>query len=62
MALERLWSILFIICNSINNNITTSIFGDIHSYCIVGQTYETYQLNKINNAITNPIVKVWSGR
>ena len=62
MALERVFAVLLTICNKKNNIKTTSIFGNIHLYCNWGQGYETYQIKKINNQITLPIEKVWSGR
>jgi hypothetical protein len=62
MCLERVFAVLFTICNQKNNIKTTSIFGDIHSHCNWGQDYETYQSKKKNNALTLPIEKVWSGR
>ena len=62
MSLERVFAVLLTICNKKNNIKTTSIFGSIHVYCNWGQGYETYQIKKINNQITLPIEKVWSGR
>jgi hypothetical protein len=62
MSLERVFAVLLTICNKKNNIKTTSIFGSIHVYCNWGQGYETYQSKKINNQITLPIEKVWSGR
>jgi hypothetical protein len=60
MCLERIFAILFTLCNNTNNTNTNALFGDIHRYCIVGQTYSTYKTN--NNDIDKPIVKVWVGR
>ena len=44
MTLERVFAVLFILSNKENNMNTTSIFGDIHQYCIFGQTYEDYKI------------------
>jgi hypothetical protein len=62
MCLERIFAVLFTVCNQKNNIKTKSLFGDIHSHRTCGQNYETYQSKKINNQITLPIEKVWTGR
>lgn len=62
MCLERILAVLITICNQKNNIKTNAIFGDIHSHCTWEQSYETYQTKKVNNLITLPIEKVWSGR
>ena len=62
MSLERIWAVIFTICNQKHNIKTSSIFGDIMAYCAWDQTYETYESKKLNNTITLPIEKVWSGR
>jgi hypothetical protein len=61
MCLERIWAVLFTICNQKNNIKTSSLLGDIHSYGTWAQNYETYLTKKQNN-LTLPIEKVWSGR
>lgn len=62
MCLERIWAVIFTICNNKYNIETSSIFGDIHLHCSWEQTYETYESKKLNNTIILPIEKVWSGR
>jgi hypothetical protein len=60
MILERVFAVLFTVCNNYHNKETKSIFGDLHTYSAYGS--ETYDSYKQNNNITLPIVKVWSGR
>jgi len=70
MSFERIFALVFIY----ENNVNSSIFGDIHEYINNNNwgykwkyTYDNYILNKemniSNDEITPlPIVKVWSGR
>lgn len=62
MIFERVWAVLFTLCNQKNNQKTTSLFGDIHAYCTWGQTYDMYLSKKKDNQITLPVEKVWTGR
>jgi len=40
MTLERVFAVLFTLCNLKNNKKTTSLFGVLHEYCTYGETYE----------------------
>ena len=59
MSWERVFAVLFTLCNSKNNKQTSSIFKNIHNYCDWGGTYNQYKSKPIEN---KPIIKVWSGR
>ena len=56
MALERIFGCLF---TKANTNNTSSMLGNIHRYCCVGQYYQWYIENKIHD---DPMIKLWSGR
>jgi hypothetical protein len=60
MSLERLFAVIFTLCNINYNKETTSIFGDIHSYCTWGESYDIYKSKNKENL--PPLVKVWSSR
>ena len=60
MRLERVFAVLFTLCIFLKNNKeTTSIFKNIHNYCIWEETYDQYKSKPVEN---KPIIKVWSGR
>jgi hypothetical protein len=56
MALERVFGCLF---TKANTNNTSSMLGNIHRYCCVGQYYQWYIENKIHD---DPIIKLWTNR
>ena len=56
MALERVFGCLFTKENSSN---PSSMLGNIHKYCCVGQYYQWYIENRIHD---DPLIKLWSGR
>lgn len=69
MCFERIFALVFVY----ENNVNSSIFGDIHEYINNNDwgykwkyTYNNYAVNKemiVTNAIIPlPIIKVWSGR
>jgi len=67
MKLERIFAVLFTLCNKSYNIETKSLFGDIHIYSQIfggfgAELYETYKIKKQINNINYPIVKVWCGR
>ena len=66
MMLERIFAIVFIVCNMFLNKDNSSLFGEIYSYASiyggVGTTYQSYKIKKQANDINIPIVKVWTGR
>ena len=67
MSLERIFGVVFSICNIINNKETNILFGDIHIFAnknggFGAETFTTYNIKKINNNLNMPITKIWSGR
>jgi hypothetical protein len=64
MALERVFGCLFTKENLNYTRATTtatatSMLGNIHQYCCVGQYYQWYIENRIHD---DPMIKLWSGR
>jgi hypothetical protein len=67
MAIERIFGVLFSLCNSIYNKQTIALFGDIHNYSHANggfgaELFTTYCEKKENNSINVPITKIWTGR
>jgi hypothetical protein len=61
MSVERIFGL---ICSyeNIDLQLNPSIFGKIHHYIHWGYTYENYTLDKNNNNLKVPLIKIWTGR
>jgi len=59
MTWERVFAVLFTLCNLKNNKETKAIFGNIHHFCTWGESFQYYKSKPVDD---KPIAKVWVSR